>query len=307
MRTTAGKLWAAVVLVGSMAAALAACGSSDGGNGDTAGGQSCTPGAQVACDCAGGTKGVQVCTDDGKRFDACQCTSGGGTTTSTGGGDGGNGAGGSSTGTQMGACGDGVAQPGECDPGSEFACPADCPEPTGSGGGGTGGGPVDPCADHVTYAGMVANASSVWGALPNSGGNKGVEAGNFACQAIGADHVCEYSEVLEAKKNGELANIANGTTAWLQRTTDVDVNGTMYKAGAGARCNDWQYGTGHLSDGEYITFGAGGEPTFHLDPDSTFGEGHTIGAAPGVDDLPCNGDNQNPPKRAILCCFPKCK
>jgi hypothetical protein len=33
----------------------------------------CVPGAQVACACAAGSQGVQVCADDGARLGACQC------------------------------------------------------------------------------------------------------------------------------------------------------------------------------------------------------------------------------------------
>jgi hypothetical protein len=33
----------------------------------------CVPGAQVECACAGGAKGVQLCADDGKKFEKCRC------------------------------------------------------------------------------------------------------------------------------------------------------------------------------------------------------------------------------------------
>lgn len=33
----------------------------------------CVPGQQVACACPGGVSGVQACTSDGSRFDACAC------------------------------------------------------------------------------------------------------------------------------------------------------------------------------------------------------------------------------------------
>ena len=50
---------------------LVGCGSSnESGPRDTA----CVPGASVACTCAGGATGAQVCQADGAAFDACVCT-----------------------------------------------------------------------------------------------------------------------------------------------------------------------------------------------------------------------------------------
>lgn len=42
-------------------------------DGPTSGGQVCTPGEQVDCDCPMGSKGVQVCADDGAGFEPCNC------------------------------------------------------------------------------------------------------------------------------------------------------------------------------------------------------------------------------------------
>ena len=67
----------AVVLLGS------ACGP---GGGDMKG--NCTPGTQQACACAGGGQGVQVCSNDGSRFEtcmACPISGAGGTVSSTAG------------------------------------------------------------------------------------------------------------------------------------------------------------------------------------------------------------------------------
>lgn len=40
---------------------------------DTGPGQVCTPGAQVACTCVGGSTGAQVCSSDGRSLGACEC------------------------------------------------------------------------------------------------------------------------------------------------------------------------------------------------------------------------------------------
>jgi hypothetical protein len=50
-----------------------------------------------------------------------------------------------------------------------------------------------------------ALAPSTWGALPQGGGVVGLAAGNNQCQAlgIGADHVCDLTEVQAAAAAGE--------------------------------------------------------------------------------------------------------
>lgn len=278
-------------------ASFAACGST-GGTSETGGGGNtgCTPGVQQACACIGGTMGIQVCNDDGRGFAACQCgtssssSSSGSTSSSSG---------------SSGSCGDGIKQDSDhCEnPGSEFYCKSDCMGGTGGtgGGGGTGGS----CAGHVYYAGKFTAAAdnSVWANLPGAGGLTGLDAGNNQCKAlnVGADHVCDYEEVLKAQAQGELAAIPQGTTAWVQRTTVAMVNGQPSQPGPGGRCNDWTYATNHISDGEYITFDQAGVPTFHLDNDTVYDS-----AAPGVHtiggDLECGGA-----KRSILCCYQACQ
>lgn len=165
--------------------------------------------------------------------------------------------------------------------------------------GGTADAWVDPCAGHISYAGMASGASSVWATLPNASGLTGLAAGNAQCASIGADHVCDYEEVVAAALAGELSAIPMGTTAWMQRTTAVDVGGTSYPAGQGGRCVDWTFSGNHLADGEYITFDALGMPTYHFDPDTFFDGTDTSHATPG--DLECGGAT-----RAILCCYPSC-
>lgn len=277
-------------------AALAACGST-GGTSNSGGGSpsGCTPGVQQACDCLGGTKGIQVCKDDGRGFETCQCPS---STTSSG--TGGATSSSSSSGT-MGTCGDGMIQPSDhCDnPGSEFYCAQDCANATTSSSSSSSSS-GDPCAGHVFYAGKFDGAPSVWANLPGAGGLTSLDAGNNQCKAlnIGADHVCDYEEVLKAQTNGELAAIPQGTTAWVQRTTTAMVNGQASIAQPGGRCNNWTYATNHISDGEYVTFDQAGVPTFHLDNNTTYDPNNPQVI---VGDLQCGGTI-----RSILCCYTAC-
>ena len=282
--------WVRAALLGSVVAGIAACGSSGSSAATTSGGTVCTPGKQEECACPGGTKGVQTCSADGRGLNACEC----GNSTSTGSG----GAGGSgSTGTMGPMCGDGVQQAGECDPTSEghIYCAADCDGTTASSSGSTGAG--GSCAGHVFYAGMVPGITSVW----VSGGLTSFAAGDDMCQKanLGADHVCDYEEVLSSQKAGELANVAAGTTVWVQRTTPALVNGVMSAPGPGGRCNDWKYNTNHIADGEYGVFETLGQPKFHLDNDTIFD--NIPGAHNNPLDLDCNGAT-----RAIMCCYAKC-
>lgn len=292
-----------MLVVGVMfaAASFAACGSAGGtsNSGGNAGGR-CTPGETQSCACLGGTTGVQLCADDGAHYETCQCE----TTTTT------SGSGGSSSSSSgaMATCGDGVIQASDhCDnPGSEFHCKVDCALNVGGSGGGTtttttetGSGGA--CAGHVYYAGKFDGASSVWGGLTQAMGATGLDAGNNVCKSlnVGADHVCDYEEVLLAQAQGELANVPAGTTAWVQRTTVAMVNGNPSQPGPGGRCNGWTYLTNHISDGEYATFDTVGNPTFHLDNDTTFDP-----AQPGMytlADLQCGGVT-----RSILCCYQAC-
>lgn len=279
-------VWVRGALLGLIVAAVA-CGSS--GEGDTSNNSPCTAGQQTSCPCPGGAPdGVQVCNSDGRGYGACDC--GGG----TGGHGGTGGSSQASTGTQTSLCGNGVPDPGECS-GGEFACPQDCVDAGGTGG--TGGG--DPCAGHVFYAGMVATSPPTWKDAAGSGSLTGLDGGNHACQAlnIGADHVCDYEEVLKAEMQGELSTIAKDTTAWIHRTTDAMVNGMNSPAGPGGRCNDWTYNTNHVSDGEYVAFEAAGVPTYYLDNDTTYSAMNPKVQA----GLNCGGEN-----RAILCCYAAC-
>ncbi|MFO0614862.1 MAG: hypothetical protein U0414_19900 [Polyangiaceae bacterium] len=130
----------------------------------------------------------------------------------------------------------------------------------------------------------------------------GLAAGDAQCAnlGVGADHVCDYEEVLKAEAQGELAAIPMGTIVWLQRTTVASVGGQPSQPGPGGRCNDWTDAGNQASDGEYATFDAPGKPTYHLDGDTIYDPAqpglHTVAG-----DLHCGGV-----LRSILCCFPAC-
>ena len=284
--------WVRAALFGSVVVGLAACGSSGSSDASTSGSDGCTPNEQKACACSGGAMGFQTCAADGKSLSVCDC----GVSSSSSSGTGG--AGGSSTGTQMDPCGDGVQQAGECDPTSEthIYCEKDCAGTTASStsaSSSTGGA----CAGHVYYAGLVPNVTSVW----VSGGLTSFAAGDDMCQKAnlgGADHVCDYEEVLKAVAANELKNVAAGTTIWVQRTTTANVNGVPSTAGPGGRCNDWKYNTNHIADGEYAVAEAAGSLKFFLDNDTIYDNIPGSHNQPGLD---CNGAS-----RAIMCCYAKC-
>ncbi len=225
-------------------------------------------------------------------------------------------------------CGDGIVQSGEdCDDGNQAEfdmCPPDCMDPNGMGG---------DCGGQLIYAGYVTNdtnptmmgsgVSSVWAYA----GLVGIAAGNEMCAAIGADHVCTYKEVVDADQNGELMGGANalpdGQTFWVHRVTESvpRVNGGgMSPPGAGGRCNEWTYPTGHIAKGEYAKMGNypndngtnGGQVinsvTYYFDDDTVFtgdiNDPH-VGTGPG-EGGPCAADS-NGPGRAILCCYAACE
>lgn len=256
------------------------------------------------------------------------------------------------------ACGDGIVQMGEdCDDGmnnGEFGskCPKDCKNPTVASSSSSG----DPCVGQKTFAGVVSNSSnpSQMGSGVASkwayNGLEGVPAGNAMCQAIGADHVCEYAEVVKAEAANELAGIPTNLTYWLHRKTSVpnpllnkacsvdndctgsaplSGSGTLsvlpycdpktkvcsLKPGAGGRCNDWTYPTGHISDGEWLAPTANpaanantgvtkGTVVYHYDGD-TFYDGVATNHLCKSNQLGCSGACAGA-TRAILCCYPTC-
>jgi hypothetical protein len=152
------------------------------------------------------------------------------------------------------------------------------------------------------YVGRYLGASSLWADLPNANGQLGLAAGDAQCVAldVGADHVCDYEELVAAHVAGEtlFGEIPLGTTLWVQRTTTETVGGIDYPPGQGANCVDWTFIGNHLADGEYATFDATGVPTYHLDSDAVFDGIDTTHAAPG--DLQCGGVTRDLP-----CCSPR--
>lgn len=230
------------------------------------GGEHCVTGMTIECPCLGGGSGIQTCQGDG-TYGACQCLDAGGPI------DG------------------GPIDAATSDGGQDLDATA-----------GDGAAPDagDPCAGHVTYADAIPNASSVWAALPTAAGMTGYEAGVAACTTIGADHPCDYDEIVTAAAAGELSTIAAGTSAWLHRTTTVMVGGTDSPPGPGGRCNDWTFDGNHLADGEYVSFDVAGVPTYHFDADTVFDPG-SPGTHVVVGDLDCGGVT-----RSVLCCYPRC-
>lgn len=207
-----------------------------------------------------------------------------------------------------------------------------------------GAGGSGACAGHIYYAGMYPPdggvlALSVWSSLPANAGFTGLAAGASQCQAlgVGADHVCDLTEIQAAAAAHEplLASVPQGTTAWMQRTTPVYVEGlsgapctaamagqtdsdpqdvcatpdggvpctcTYSPPGPGGNCNGWTY-QGHISgDGEYYTFDQKGVPAYHFDNDTVFNPSQPYVHVHVGLDFACGGQ-----QRAILCCFPSCK
>ena len=262
------------------------------GVGSEPGGGRCTPGSSIACECPDGGQGAQVCAADGVNYLACECVSAteGDAESEEDDGDGDAAAtssGAESTTAGDAVCGDGSEDPGECDPGDPAYCPEDCSEPIGTTG--------DPCADAPTFFGLIAGVGSRW----EHAGFVGFVAGDAMCTDLGADHACDYDEILLADGKGELAGVAIGTTAWIHRTSDGTLpGGGVTPPGLGGRCVDWTYSTNHLSDGEYIEFTPAG-PVYNLD-DDTFYDG-TATEHTQTDLLQCGGV-----VRSVMCCHAAC-
>ncbi len=318
--------WLVTVASGAMFAALAvAC-----SDGDSINPNGCTPGEQQSCACPGGTEGVQVCAEDGTSLGECDC---GGTTSDCGNGaldsgeecDDGNTVNddGCTNACSLPTCGDGVVQEGEdCDDagatsGELNTCPDNCQNGGGTGGGGTGGGGTGgggpTCNDVVIFAGLVApndattgyTGSSVWSynAMIKQA------AGDAMCAAAhSGSHLCDYTEIRAAETKPAnapapeaiLKGIANTTTIWIDRTTPEMVAGNLSQPGAGGRCNDWQYATNHISDGEFATFGMNGALTYTLDNDTVFEDPPPM----GVSHVQAGALECGQTTRAIPCCNP---
>ena len=289
MTVRATWLWFGGLVLGA-AGLVAACGSSGG----TAANGGCTPGASVACTCPGGAPGAQICASDGKSLGTCQC---------------GSGSGGSTTTTTGATC--------QCtNPAGENFCGSISAD------GGTGGSSTTTTTATTTTTkdgGASAGKLTYAGKLTTQFGSNwaykvavGIAAGNEACTDMAADHVCDYDDLVFAASKGELSTLATTETAWLERTASVTVSATspkivvlgqpatvgkVYTVGPASRCNDWNYSTDHLNDGEYVDFSTGtSTPTFHFDDNPS-----AIQATPK--DIPCGHNTMN---RDVLCCYPKC-
>ncbi len=167
----------------------------------------------------------------------------------------------------------------------------------------------------MTTATFAGKAPLQFGSNWIHNAEQGLLAGNLVCADIGADHVCDYDEVVLAVSKGELTGLATTDTAWLHRTHPVivaaglnlEVQGLavpnpMAPAGAvlevnrGARGADWTYAGSHLNECEFISFEKGpGAPTYHLDDNPC-----VIQVPPG--DVSCG---HNALLRDVLCCFPR--
>jgi cysteine-rich repeat protein len=227
-------------------------------------------------------------------------------------------------------CGDGIVQEGEdCDDagvttGELDTCPSDCSN-GGSGGGGQGGGGGEGGGGSTTactsssvqvYAGRVY-PNDTTGYTGVSGwsynGIVGFDAGQAMCDAkFSGSKVCTYAQLKIAQ--GKPASIESrlhsnnednaplNSTIWIHRTTSETINatgqpdpaGTLSAPGLGGRCNDWEYITNDIADGEFAVFTGAGQLTYTLDNDTNFDQLTTIHTQPGLN---CGG-----PTRAIPCC-----
>ena len=156
------------------------------------------------------------------------------------------------------------------------------------------------CIDCDNFAGLVTSDTNPLNPGPGIGsvwtyaGQVGIQAGDEMCAAIGADHVCSYSELVLADSLGELSAIPDNTEIWLHRLTAVG----MFAPGPGGRCNDWTYPGGCLAEGEYVVKEMG-QMQYHFDDDTVYSGmcDHFNPTAP----LSCGLD-----LRAIACCWPSC-
>lgn len=224
----------------------------------------CTPGLVFACNCVDGSPGTATCGLDGVPG-VCICAAATDGTTAAG--------------------TDSTATAGPTE-GSDDGCETDCGDTTAAGTSADTG----PCAE--IFAGTVDTVTVPW----SFSGQMGLAAGTAMCASIGADHVCDYEEVLQADQAGEFDGMVN-VTAWIHRTTIEEVDAVPSAPGPGGRCVDWTDGTGTLADGEWVEFGADGL-VYNLDPD-TFYDG--IDGSHTDPLFPCMTVS-----RALLCCNPAC-
>ncbi len=274
------------------------------GDGDSNGAGTCVSGQVNFCPCPGDSaqspSGTQTCLLDG-TYGLCEC----GAASADGSGsdsddtdESDSNSGDTSSGGQPDLCGNGIADPGECDldpDGGLVPCPQDCQSADDSGTDGDtdsdsddSTGVVDVCAGVPIYVGNVPASPSVW-TFPGFG--DGFTSGTQACINIGAEGVCTYTQLVEAEAQGDFAAVPAGTTFWVHRIVATLFNGVMIQPDTRARCDDWRYPTNDVNDGEYLTIGAGGVGTFTLDADPN------PNGSMDPNGLDCGGQ-----MRAIPCC-----
>lgn len=296
----------------------------------------CTPGQQAECACPGGVAGVQVCASDGASFGACECNAaalcGNGAVDEGEECDDGNSVNDDACSNicRTPFCGDGIVQEGEdCDDagvtsGELDTCPSDCSQ-GGSGGGGTGGeggggegggGSTTACTSSsvVVFAGIVPEGDATTGYTGASAwvynGMTKIPAGQAMCSAkFAGSQICTYDRMRIAQAKPAVSEphfnaVSAGTDVWIHRTTTETINasgqpdaaGTPSAAGPGGRCNDWEYITNHVSDGEFAVFGGAGSITYTLDNDTVYDQDDPSHAKAGLN---CGQES-----RAIACCYP---
>jgi cysteine-rich repeat protein len=211
-------------------------------------------------------------------------------------------------------CGDGVVQaPEVCDDGNGEVCPPDCGI-QGSSSSSSSSSSGNMCEGKVVFAGLVDAQQGAF----SYGGQIGLEAATAACQAIGAFGMCEYQQwkqiqtdpmayAQDVTKLGMTIPPGTCKDVWLQRTTvatgteAMSCPGGMSAPGPGGNCNNWNYKTGHRSNGEHVNIcNMGGNITFDykIDCDTIFDD---IPGSPHVGaGMPCS------PTLQIPCCFQLC-
>jgi hypothetical protein len=239
-----------------------------GGDGTVASG--CVEGTQVACMCVGGASGVQVCTPE-SVFGPCDC---GQTGTST------------ATGTM------GETEDSETGSTSDSGSTTDPSSTTAMSTSTTAGASASSTGNVncEVFVGLTPDSGAVW----TSGAVTGFDAGTALCQGLGAEHVCDYEELLVAEGKGELASLTMGQTVWVHRTTSAMVDDELSPPGTGGRCVNWTSAADDFADGEFFEV-TGDGIVFHLDPDTFYDGIDTTHADPAS--LPCAAVT-----RAIACC-----
>ncbi len=157
----------------------------------------------------------------------------------------------------------------------------------------------DACAGKPIFKNVFPNVPPIW----SLNGKLGTAAGDDMCKVVGADHFCTYAEIRAAQAKGELTDLAN-MTFWVHRDTPELVNGVMNSGGAGARCNDWRYGTNDANNGEYGTIN-NKIITYELAPANKL-VANASGSAGSTRFCGANAGGGFAGTRNILCCAPRC-